>query len=213
MFIRRTPLSLLYALVLFVPLANAQLDRVNFSAGAGFAVPTATAGNNLDTGWNLGFRGGINVTRQLALDLDFSYNRWDLNEHGLARFGEPGGHVGIWSLTFNPVYHFLPRHSRVNAYTTAGFGLYHRNLTLTQPAITTGLICDFFFGCFSASFPVDQVVASFDTYKGGFNAGGGLEFRLGESRAKVFSEARYQRMFTTNGDDLTFVPVTFGLRW
>jgi hypothetical protein len=29
----------------------------------------------------------------------------------------------------------------------------------------------------------------------------------------VFGEARYSRMFTTHGNDLTFVPVTFGLRW
>jgi len=212
MFIRKLAVCL-FSILGFATLASAQMDRINFSAGAGFSAPTATASNDLDTGWNLNFRGGLNATRHLALDLDFTYNRWNLNSTGLDRFGEPGGHVGIWSLTFQPMYRVLPRRSPVNLYGTAGFGLYHRNLTLTQPAIGTGLICDFFFGCFPVSVPVDQVVASFDTYKGGFNFGGGLEFRLGEHRTRAFAEARYHRMFTTHGDDLTFIPVTFGLRW
>lgn len=30
---------------------------------------------------------------------------------------------------------------------------------------------------------------------------------------KVFAEARYQNMFTTQGSDLGYIPVTFGLRW
>jgi hypothetical protein len=55
-------------------------------------------------------------------------------------------------------------------------------------------------------------VASFGTYKPGFNAGGGLEFRLG-GYLKAFTAARYNAMFTTFGPDLTYVPVTFGFRW
>jgi hypothetical protein len=47
----------------------------------------------------------------------------------------------------------------------------------------------------------------------GVNAGGGIEFLLGESHVRAFGEARYSRMFTTHGADLSFVPVTFGLRW
>lgn len=47
----------------------------------------------------------------------------------------------------------------------------------------------------------------------GVNGGAGIEFRLGESHVKAFGEARYSRMFTTHGADLSFVPVTFGLRW
>jgi hypothetical protein len=40
-----------------------------------------------------------------------------------------------------------------------------------------------------------------------------LEFRLGDSHLKAFAEARYSRMFTTHGNDMTYVPVTFGVRW
>jgi opacity protein-like surface antigen len=188
-------------------------EYVNFSGGAGFSVPIEDAGRNLNTGWNLGFRGGYNLSSHWAADLDFGYSHWGLNSAALARYGEPNGSSGIWSLTFNPVYHFAP-HSRMNPYVTSGFGLYHRNLTLTRPVVVNTLVCDFFFGfCFPAAVGVNQVVASSSTYKGGYNAGGGIEIPVGSKRLKIFGEARYQRMFTTHASDLTYLPVTFGLRW
>jgi hypothetical protein len=96
---------------------------------------------------------------------------------------------------------------------TGGFGIFHRNLSLTQPALLTGFFCDPFFGCYPVTYPGSQVVASFTTVKPGFNLGAGLEWRLGQTRTKMFAEARYQRMFTNHGADFTYVPVTFGVRW
>ena len=42
----------------------------------------------------------------------------------------------------------------------------------------------------------------------GFNAGGGIQFSLGELGARV--DARYRRI-STEGDSFTYVPVTFGI--
>jgi opacity protein-like surface antigen len=107
----------------------------------------------------------------------------------------------------------LAPRSRLDAYILGGPGLYHRNLSLTQPATFSTIFCDPFFGfCYPAVAQGNQVVASFSTYKGGFQVGGGLEIRVGH-RMKAFAEARYNDMFTTRGPDLTFVPVTFGIRW
>ena len=118
-----------------------------------------------------------------------------------------------WSFSFLPVLRGSP-HWRVSPYVMGGPGLYYRNLTLTTPGLVNTVYCDPFYGfCYPATVGVDQIVASSTTYKMGFNAGAGLEFRLGESHVKAFGEARYSRMFTTHGTDLTFVPVTFGLRW
>jgi opacity protein-like surface antigen len=188
-------------------------EHFNFGGGAGFTVPTGRVGRSLDTGWNINLRGGVNVSHQLAADLDFTYSHSDLNSVTLARFKEPAGSVSFWSLTFNPVVKFATE--RISQpYITAGYGLYHRNLTLTQTTTIPTVVCDPFFGlCFPASVGVDQVVASNSTLKTGFNAGGGFDFRLGERRTKLFAEARYHRMFTTHGEDFTYVPVTFGLHW
>lgn len=211
----RSGVAIVAVLIVLVALsAAAQIEEhINLGGGAGFSVPTDAAGKNLNTGWNFDLRGGYNIASHLSADVDFGYNYWNLNSAALARFGEPGGYNSIWSLSFNPVFRFAPK-NRTDFYTTGGYGLYHRNLTLTRPANENVLVCDPFFGfCFPAVVGVTQVVASSSTYKGGFNLGGGVEFRFGDRRTKVFSEARYQRMFTTHGTDLTYVPVTFGLRW
>jgi outer membrane protein with beta-barrel domain len=206
--------TILLTFMILTTVAFAQnWNRLDFSAGGGFSSPTNAASNSLNTGWNLDFRGGYNVNRHFAADLDVNYNYWGLNSAALAQFGEPGGNVSVWSFAFQPVIRVLPRRSAANAYTTGGFGIDYRNLTLTRPTTVTTIICDPFFGCFPATFTAEQVVASFSTAKPGFNAGGGFEVRLGESRTRAFAEARYQRMFTTHGEDLTYVPVTFGLRW
>ena len=101
-------------------------NRLDFSAGAGFSTPTDAAGRNLNTGWNLDFRGGYNVNRHFAADLDVGYSYWDLNSAALAVFGEPGGHVSVWSFAFQPMIRMLPRRSAANAYITAGAGIDYR---------------------------------------------------------------------------------------
>jgi hypothetical protein len=64
-----------------------------FARVTAILVIDATA--NLNTGWNLDFRGGMNVSRHLLADLDFAYNRWNLTPAALATFGGPGGYSSI----------------------------------------------------------------------------------------------------------------------
>lgn len=213
----RTPVFYI-AITLFITFSLFPLDaqdyhRFNISAGAGVSVPTSDASANLNTGWNMNVRGGVNVTESFLADLDFTYNRWNLSALALARAGQPGGYADVWSFSFEPMIRLVPR-SPVDAYILAGAGIYHRGLTLTQPATFTQIVCDPFFGfCFPTLVQGNQVVASFQTYKPGFNAGGGLEFAIGHGGLKAFAEARYNEMFTTHGTNLSFVPVTFGIRW
>lgn len=148
---RIVSLSFLAMLLMLTMAASAQnWNRLDFSAGAGFSTPTDAAGRNLNTGWNLDFRGGYNVNRHFAADLDVGYSYWDLNSTALAVFGEPGGHVSVWSFAFQPMIRMLPRRSAANAYITAGAGIDYRNLTLTRPSTVTTIVCDPFFGCFPA---------------------------------------------------------------
>src|ERR1051325_8178299 len=60
--------------------AMAQMgEHVNFSAGGGFSVPTSRAGERVNTGWNVNFRGGVSITNQILADLDFTYVNHRLN--------------------------------------------------------------------------------------------------------------------------------------
>ena len=184
----------------------------NISAGAGVSMPTADATSNLNTGWNLDFRGGLDVTSGFLADLDFSFNHWGLSNAALSNFGQPGGYVDVWSISFVPVVRLAPHHF-IDPYILGGGGIYHRNLSLTQPATVQTIFCDPFFGyCYPALVGVNQVVASFSTFKPGFDLGGGVDFRVG-SGLRLFAEARYNEMFTTHGPNLSYVPVTFGVRW
>ena len=213
-------LATLAIITTFVCLAcSAQVEQhmkyeVGAGAGAGFTIPIGRSGSSLNTGWNLDLRGGLNVTQHLAADLDFTYDYSNLNSAALALFRQPNGSVGVWSLTFNPVVKFASGDEKLQPYITAGYGLYHRNLTLTRPTIIQTVVCDPFFGfCFPAAFGANQIVASNSTLRTGFNAGGGFDIPLGHRRLKLFTEARYHRMFTAHGEDFSFVPVTFGVRW
>jgi len=193
---------------------NLENHHANVSVGGGFTVPTAEASSNLNTGFNLDFRGGLTLTPNILADLDFTYNQWGLTKSALATFGQPNGHADVWALTFVPVLQLAPPQSPVKPYALVGAGLYHRGLQVSHPANVATLFCDPFFGvCFPTVVTINQVVASFSTYKPGFNVGGGLEFGIGGSGFKVFTEARYHEMFTNHGPNLQFVPVTFGFRW
>ena len=85
--------------VLLAPLAFSQhrysydnpfTDKFNVSFGGGASFPTDEAGHDLHTGYNLNASGGYNFNRYVSANLDFSYNRWGLNDAALARFGEIG---------------------------------------------------------------------------------------------------------------------------
>jgi hypothetical protein len=62
---------IVYVLVAVSALAqeNVETYHANVSVGGGFTVPTAEASSNFNTGWNLDFRGGLNVTRNFLADL------------------------------------------------------------------------------------------------------------------------------------------------
>ena len=200
--------------LLFVSLAVSQDDhKLNISAGGGFTVPNGRSGLYLNNGWNLDFRGGYNVSQYFLADLDFAFDRSNLSSLALARAGQPGGYADVWSLTFAPMVRLAPK-SPVDVYLIGGAGLYHRGLNFTQPATFTTFACDPFFGyCYPVTVTGNQVVASFSTYKLGYNVGAGLEFKLGHTGLRAFAEARYNDMFTTRGKDLTYTPATFGIRW
>jgi opacity protein-like surface antigen len=208
----RIPLLSIFLIFLITQCSAQDHPRFNISAGAGVSIPTSDASGNLNTGWNFVVRGGVNVSRDFLADLDFSYNHFSLTNAALANFGQPGGYGDVWSLTFAPEIRIAPG-KLIDPYVIAGAGLYHRSLSLTQPANEQTIFCDPFFGyCYPATVATNVVVASFSTFKPGFNLGGGLDFRLG-GHLKAFTEARYNEMFTTHGPNLTYVPVTFGLRW
>jgi hypothetical protein len=98
-------------------------------------------------------------------------------------------------------------------YVTGGGGIYHRTVEFTQPVVVPVTLFDPFFGIiFPSNVVANQVIASRSNVKGGLDIGGGVSWKLGQSKLELFAEARYHHMFT-RPTTTTILPVSFGFRW
>jgi Outer membrane protein beta-barrel domain len=193
-------------------LANAQeVQRFSFGVGAGFTEAVGNTGRNLDTGWNVGGGAGINFSRYVGAMIDVNYNRFGINSGTLNALGFPGGDVGIFSATLDPIVHLTPN-KHFDVYLIGGGGMYRQNQEFTAPTISTVTGFNPFFGFFAANVPATQILASNSVVKPGVDGGVGIAFGT-KWHGKFFAEARYNRIFMNNDQHTDFVPVTFGFRW
>jgi len=88
--------------------------------------------SRLDTGFNLTFAGGLNLTPNLGILGEFGFNQLGVTSRALAAIGVPDGASRIYSLTVNPIVHKNP-HGRLDAYVVGGGGYYRRTLEFTEP--------------------------------------------------------------------------------
>lgn len=198
--------------LLAVAAANAQeFSHFTFDAGAGFTTPVGGTGRYLDTGWNVRGGAGVNFNHWMGAQLNAGYDSMGINSSTLSNIGVPGGTVNVFSLTLDPVIH-LGHMLPVDVYITGGGGYFRQEQTFTQPALAYGNTFNPFFGFYPVAYPVNQVVAQYSVNKPGIDAGIGVNFKA-FGHTKVFAEARYDRIFLSNGYHTDYVPVTFGFRW
>jgi len=191
--------------------ALAQFPRFTGFIGGGFTEPVNPIATRTDMGWNIAAGAGVNTTHHLGVMLDFMFNDTPVNRTFLNQVQAPDGTVRTWGFTLDPVVH-LTQEGPVDFYLTGGGGIYHRTVEFTRPVVTTGIFFDPWFGFHPGAFTTNQVIGSFGQYKGGINGGVGFSVKLGSSKVKLFTEARYHHIFTRNvATDL--IPVTFGFRW
>jgi hypothetical protein len=203
--------SFLFLTVVMAAPAFAQFSHFTGFVGGGFTEPINPIGTRLDRGWNVSAGAGVNADHHFGLMLDFMFNDTPVNRTYLNQVQAPDGTVRTWGFTLDPVVH-LSQEGPVDFYVTVGGGIYHRTVEYTQPVVSSGIFFDPWFGYYPAAFTSNQVIGSFGQYKGGINGGVGLAVRLGNSRVKMFAEARYHHIFTRQvPTDL--IPVTFGFRW
>lgn len=187
-------------------------ERLTFSFGGGPTFPNAEAGERLNIGSNFSLSGGYKFTPQFGLNLDYQFNNFNINRTTLDALEQPDGTTRVWSLTLNPIYRINPE-GKLSAYVTGGYGLYGRTIEFTKPTLADVIICDPWWGfCGPVTVPANEVIGSTSVLKSGVNVGGGIAYRLGESRAKIFVEGRAHRMFTSP-EATVYTPLTFGIRF
>ncbi len=181
--------------------------------GGGPSFPLNPIGTRLDNGWNISAGAGV-TGRWAGINLNFMFNDFGINQNALNQVQAPNGSTRIWAFTLDPVIHLTPSESSpVDFYVTGGGGIYHRTIEFTQPAVATVTVFDPWWGIvYPANILTNQVIGSFGVYKGGVDGGAGVAFRLGQSHAKLFAEAKFHHMFT-NRVDTNLIPLTVGIRW
>jgi Outer membrane protein beta-barrel domain len=193
-----------------------ETPKFNFNIGGGFGVPAAQFSNIVGTGGTFQVGGGMNLGPALGADVEYMFQNLPPKSSIIALTGAPDGSSHSNSITFNFLVH-SPEAHKAGFYAIAGGGWYHRSWQLTTPSLSIGSVClpsYLFWGvvCTNGLVSSTAVLASGSSNGGGWNAGLGLTYRLGESHYKLFTEARYhaayQRLVTTR-----VIPIVFGIRF
>jgi opacity protein-like surface antigen len=226
----RSIVTLALGAALLATPAYAQDKPVSFNIGAGVTATTGDVNTNFGNGFNFNAGLTFRLTDTMGFLTEYQYTYFGEKEVLVPTNlpSEPSTstqfflnhrmHVGSFDLVFKPT-----TSGRVGGYILFGPGVYNRVAEVTTPAIGLVTVCDpYWYVCYPAPVPVDQVVGSRSSTDFGINLGGGVTFKMGES-ALFYVEARYHYVWgpsvenpstgeseSANG---TYFPITFGFRF
>jgi hypothetical protein len=206
--------TLLRLAILFTLAATSFAQEAGPTAhvGFGYSPLVGPISRNLDNGWNFQVGGGLMFTPHLGIIAEYQYNHLGVPDDVLNFLRVPDGNARVNLFTVGPEIRFAPG-AKIDPYIIGGLGWYRRTIEFTSPTLAPVTVFDPFYGFFIPAFvPADVVLGTFTSDAFGGNIGGGFNFRLGESHAKVFAEARYH-IASTEGRDTQMVPFTIGIRW
>lgn len=195
-----------------------------FEAGGGFNAPSRGSSPYITWGGNFNVGAGLKLDPHLAMLVEYQFLDNKLPGALIAETGADGGHAHIWSFTLNPEVDLFPKQKN-DIYLTGGGGFYRKVTSFTD--VTLAEYCDYFYCAVGTT---NAVVGHFSSNQGGWSIGAGYQHRFrgmyGDSRLKLFAEARYLDVLTPatqvspNGlgvtavaADTKLVPVTLGIRF
>ena len=178
------------AVLAFTSPAFAQDDKmVHVNIGGGPTFIGSDLGTHFSTGWGPAIGVTIDApSHKVAFEFEYAYRFFQSKSTlpvGATAFG--ANHT-THQLDFNIVANLTPHDSNVRGYIVAGPGAYYRNVDITQYA-GSGVICDpFWYVC--GVYPVSTIVGTRGGWDPGFNIGGGVGFKIGDS-SEFYIETRY----------------------
>jgi hypothetical protein len=205
----------LWTFILFAS-ASGQDHPYTFNIGGGPGFPTGDISNFANVGGHFVVGGGANLTHRFGFNGEFMWHDLPPNSSIVALTGASQGSARLYSLTGNLLVHST-RETRLGFYGIGGIGWYHRSWELTADTLVPGAICLPSYAWWGVGCTNGLVSSTVTLHAGsangfGYNAGGGITFRIGESHVKVFTEVRYHHAFM-HAVDTTVVPLTFGIRY
>jgi hypothetical protein len=219
------------ALLVLTPAATAAQDdkRFHINLGGGPTFNLGDLGDHFETGW--GPAVGLTIdgpNDRFAFQFEYAYRWFNIPEETDVAAGRFSANHQTHQLAFNMIANVTRPDSPVRGYLVAGPGAYNRKVEITE-YVGNGVICDpYYYVC--GVYPVDAVLGSRGGWDMGFNVGGGIGFKLGDS-AEFYVESRYHYVWgpeitsattlpsgetppsgggSTNGQ---YWPLTFGFRF
>jgi hypothetical protein len=170
--------------------AQESVPKFTVQVGGGFTQGVGHSGKDLDAGWVMGGGAGYNFNSHVSGMINLYTQVMGTPMTVPGYLSVSGGHMTVFSATFDPVIHLSPGH-HADFYATGGIGMFRRSFS---PAFTQLLRSDF------------------SIIKPGYDAGLGIAFGA-PWNGKIYAEARYEHVFDNNRFFTNFIPVTFGFRW
>jgi hypothetical protein len=204
-----------------VATASAQSDfnRFNFTAGGGLGIGRGDVASYVGNSFQGTVGGGVNLSRLFGVDAEYMYYGLGFRPGVTQSQGLDGQSGNMQSISVDGIV-TVPRHyGKLGAYGIFGIGFYRRTVSVPSRVLGTGTVYqpawrwwdvdrDIF-----GSVITPQTMSSNTKDAGGFNAGGGLTYRLNHIHdAKAFIELRYHRAYQSDGKTIV-MPLTVGLRW
>lgn len=212
---RRTYMVFLYCALTLPALAQYQ-NRYTFNAGGGPGFPLSTASDYVNTSYNIDAGAGLNPHPHLKLLGEFMFHGLPVKQSIIDELGVTNVKGRLYALSGSVMVGTSIGRGR-NIYAVGGGGWYRRTLEAKQKVLEAGTQCEpgwiwFEVQCVSGIFPTTVTVASRTSSAPGFNVGGGIAFRIGDSPVNIYTEVRYHRAFTSDVET-TVLPLTFGVRF
>ena len=215
-------------LALTPAVGSAQDRRIFVNVGGGPTFNGGDIGDKFETGWGP----AIGVTfegpnKRYGFQFEYAYRYFNVADELPINATRFSANHQTHQLAFNLVGNLTAPASPVRGYVVAGPGAYYRKVEITE-YLGSGVICDpYYYVC--GAYPVTGVLGSRGGWDFGFNLGGGVGFKIGES-SEFFIETRYHFVAgpeivsdvtlpqpladssggSTNG---SYWPLTFGFRF
>lgn len=212
--------------------AFAQDKPIHVNLGGGVTMPLSDVKDRFGTGGHFNIGVVFEPTPTFGVGVEYSFNRLAGEDKTITVFPTPvpgasgssatiESHHNMQYISFNGMLR-PSGDANIKPYFTGGAGFYYRSVSLTTPAVGYTTVCDpYWYVCYPALVEVDRIIGDRSSWDPGFNLGGGINFKIGDS-ASFYVETRWHYMwgpeFTNgNGEKVKangqYLPITFGFRF
>jgi opacity protein-like surface antigen len=233
---RRFGLVLGAALIAASPAGAQDVKPIQLTIGGGYTSALGTIHDHVANGGNFTIGLLFNTKSPVSFQAEYGYNGFmkkELDFNVASNPINPGVPTPFFAdgnmQYFDGNLVFQPKTpGKASGYAVVGGGYYHRPVNITTPGVGYTTVCDpWWYVCYPALVPVDQVIGERSANDFGMDFGGGVDFKVSE-HASIYVEARFHYIWgptvsqanvpagqtpTTLKANGEFLPITVGFRF